>query len=86
MVRFTNRQSRDAVFAARKSLKNHQSRIFINEHLTNDAARIFMTARTLVKDKKLHSTWTQNGFVFVKLTDHPTARPQRVELLTDLPV
>ena len=83
IVRFTNRRVRDAVFAARKQLKASGKRIFINEHLTQEAAQLFKSARSLMKEKALHSTWTYNGMVFYRLS--PDAAPLRIKSPSDLP-
>lgn len=84
VVRFTNRRVRDAVYMARKGLKNHHTRVYINEHLTKEATSLAQAARRLMKAKKIHSTWTFNGLVFIKLTG-PTSTPTRVGKLSDLP-
>lgn len=85
IVRFSNRRTRDAIFAARKNLKNLNSRVYINEHLTTDTAKLFRVARDLMKQKKIFSTWTYNGFLYTKLTNLPSCRPVRIDKFTDLP-
>jgi hypothetical protein len=85
IVRFTNRRARNAVYAARKTLASHRPAVFINEHLTKDRSAIFREARLLVKNKKLQSAWTQNGAIFIKLSDLPDSRPIRVDSASDLP-
>jgi hypothetical protein len=85
IVKFTNRRARNAVFGARKSLANHQPRIFINEHLIKSRAELLSKARQLVKAKKIQSAWTNNGQIFIRLSDLPDSRPIRIDDLKDLP-
>lgn len=83
VVRFANRRVRDSVFFARKKLKEMRSNLFINEHLTSDAAQLFKTTRRLQKEKKIHSCWTFNGVVFFRSA--PDSTPHQVKRVTDLP-
>ena len=76
---------RDAIYAARKGLKNHVPHIYINEHLTLETARLFKTSRDMVKQKKIASTWTYNGYLFAKLSNLDTSRPIRIDKISDLP-
>jgi len=85
IVKFTNRKIRDKIYAARKNLKGHVPRIFINEHLSSETATLFKIARDLAKQKKISSTWTYNGLLFAKLSDLPTTRPIRIDRRSDLP-
>lgn len=82
IVRFTNRQTRNAVYSAKKLLKNRP--IYISEHLTKHASDLFYEARQLLKKKKIFATWTQGCHVFVKFSDDPTARPVLVKCNADL--
>lgn len=85
IVKFTRRSVRDQVYSARRSLKSANNRIFINEHLTQENAKLFKRARELVKQSKLASAWTMNGNVFTKDSALPTSRPRRVLQMSDLP-
>ena len=85
IVRFTSRRVRDVVFTARKKLKKSSCRVFINEHLTPEAASLFKCSRDLVKGKKIASTWTFGGQVYIRLSDDPLSRPKLVSTLQDLP-
>lgn len=86
IVRFTNRKTRDAVYAARKKLKKYrENAIYINEDLTKNTAELFSQARKLVKQKRIASAWTSGGSVYYKLTDLPTCRAKRVVSSSDLP-
>lgn len=92
IVRFSSRQARNSLLAARKSLRTSNSTsshsgtaaIFINEHLTKSNAHIFSRTRVLAKEKKIHSTWTANGLVFIRRTDSTTEKPKKISSLKDL--
>lgn len=89
IVKFKNQQVRNSVYRAKKQLKNTGSanRIYISEHLTKSASDLFFTARRMVKDKRIASTWTQNGQVFVKVSStDPTARGKLVKSAADLAI
>jgi len=83
IVRFTSKRVRDEVFRARKQLKSSRSTIFINEHLTSENSTLFRDARQLLKNKKLFSTWSFNGSIYIKLTEN--FQPKRVFNKEDLP-
>ena len=84
VVRFTNRKARDAVYSARRSLKNRTDRIFINEDLAKPVAELFHEARKLVKSKKLFSSWTSGGSLFVKKSGSPEDRQTRITTMNEL--
>ena len=69
IVRFNNRRAREKILRARKALKNANSAIYINEHLTKLNADLFRAAREAYNNKKFLGTWTVNGRVFVKSHD-----------------
>jgi hypothetical protein len=84
IIRFTNRKARAAVLASKKLLKTKPEckGIFINEHLTNMASKIFNKTRELCKEKKINSTWSWNGKIYIKLLDGHTI--SNVPSLSDL--
>jgi hypothetical protein len=84
IVRFTNRKARDAIYAARRKLKTHSDRIFINEDLVKSTAELFREARKLVKGKILFSAWTSGGTVFVRTTNAAGERPLKIISLEEL--
>lgn len=84
IVRFTNRQTRNSVYHAKKLLKDSSRNIFISEHLTKKASDLFFEARKLLKDKKIYGTWTQGGQVFVRFSPDPATRATLVKSSTDL--
>jgi hypothetical protein len=84
IVRFTNRKARSAVLAAKKTIRdrNDCKGIYINEHLTTTASKLFNSARQICKDKKINSAWSWNGRIFIKLLDGHTIK--NISSLTDL--
>ena len=62
-----------------KKLQN--TGIYINEHLTNINADIFV--RVLRKDKLINSCWTSNGITFIKLQENSTKK--RILNLSEFP-
>jgi hypothetical protein len=85
VVKFTNHRARNAVYAARKTLAQNKSGVYINEHLIQRRATLYREARLLVKAKKLQGAWTSGGVVFIKLSNLPDSRPIRVDEICDLP-
>ncbi len=85
IVRFLNRKVRNEVYQAKKRLKNIAgNQVYISEHLTKSASDLFFAARKMVKDKRLTSSWTQNGQVYVKNSSDPTTRPKLIKCTADL--
>ena len=84
IVRFTSLKVRDTVYRARLALKGRERNIYINEHLTKEDAKLFHEARQLVKQKRLHSSWTKNGVVYVKKSGDNSSRPLRVNSTLEL--
>ena len=84
IVRFTNRRIRDEVYRSRKLLKNNRDNIYISEHLTKSTSELFYEARKLLREKKLYSTWTQNGQVLVKFSSDISVKPTLVKSREDL--
>jgi hypothetical protein len=86
IVRFTNRKARDAVYRAKRQLKNAApAKIFINEDLTKHVAGLFFTARSLIKQGRLASAWTNGGVLYVKLTKDPACKPTKIGDSGDFP-
>lgn len=86
IVRFTNRRIRSLILKKKRQLKSDTSgRYFINEHLSPEANDIFEATRNLYKSKKIASTWTFNGHVYLKrLEDGPNAKPILIRLRSQL--
>ena len=64
VVRFINRKHKVEVLKRWKNLEN--TKVFVNEHLTQKNAKLARIARFLKKNKLLIQTWTRNGRVFAK--------------------
>ena len=87
IVRFVARRVRNAVYAAKKSLKGSDqgaTGIFISEHLTKEAGALFYETRKLVRDRLIHATWTQGGSVYIRRTSDPSGRPSIIANKLDL--
>ncbi len=71
IVKFASKQKRDIFYSMRKSTPKGRDnkKVFINEDLTQFRSKLFFDARRLVKTRKLHSTWTQEGNVIIKLNE-----------------
>lgn len=65
VVGLSHRRARDAIYDSRKLLRNMSNSdsptIYINEHLTRMNSQLYAKARSLVKARKIHSTWTAGG-------------------------
>lgn len=64
IVKFSGYHARRGFMLNRKELKG--SNIYINEDLTKGRKSMAYMCRQLVKDKRLHQTWTYDGNIFVK--------------------
>ena len=85
IVRFANRKTREAVYAARRNLKNNPTPIYINEDLTKSTAELFHEARRLVKQRAIHSAWTASCAVYIRDSGEPNCRPRKISSLGELP-
>ena len=67
-----NRKNTTYVFRNRKKLKDKDNlgKIYINENLTEDTKRILEKARELKKKELIHSCWTFNGKVNMKIKEN----------------
>ncbi len=78
LVKFKSKKKREEFYRRRKMTPTYEDtsrNIYINEDLTLQRAKLFHDARKLVKQKQLHSTWTQQGNIMVKKNeeDRPIA-------------
>lgn len=87
LVRFTKRRIRNLVYSSRLRLKNQDraQRIFINEHLSPSKAEIFKKTREAVKEKRIATTWTNNGVILYKKEKTREARVFVVNSVNDIP-
>lgn len=60
----------------REKLSFRGNDIFINEHWTHLNSKLIYMARQMVKNHQAHSTWTKDGHIFIRWTDHD--RPSRI--------
>jgi len=66
IVSFVRRTTRDEVYRNRRLLKNHATKIYINEDLTIDNAQVLKLARELYKNKAIQGCWSSNCRVYIK--------------------
>lgn len=81
IVKFRSTNIRNKIYGLRKNLRSSSPdtpRIYINENLTPDNAKVYAQCRNLVKMKKLFSTWTFGGIVYAKLTPEKTEKPFQI--------
>jgi len=91
LIGFVGRMVRDEVFAARRSLwqssdssGSKTSAIYVSEHLTQSNSLIYAKTRQMKKDKRINSTWTSGGNVFIKRSDSSDEKPIKVNSLQQL--
>ena len=84
IVRFSSRRIRDTVYRAKKQLKQQSRSIYISEHLTKPSADLFFESRKLVRAKKIFSTWSQNGLIYIKVSSDVASKPKLIKCRTDL--
>ena len=84
IVRFVSRNTRNAIYSARKSLKDSNPPIFISEHLTKSVSELFFEARKMLSDNKIHAAWTQNRLVHVRFSSDPHSKPTIIRSRGDL--
>src|SRR6218665_2597184 len=90
-IGFARRMVRDEVFATRRSLwqssdssGSKTSAIYVNEHLTQSNSLIYAKTRQMKKGKRINSTWTSGGNVFIKRSDSSDEKPTKVNSLQQL--
>ena len=70
IIRFNRKTDRDRVLKNRKHLKavniGKPVKIYINEDLTTQRAKLFSVGRSLLKDKHIEQVWTFNGNIKIK--------------------
>ena len=78
IVRFLSYRDRALVYTNKRNLKTHKSdphnhyKIYINEALTQQRAKLYKLTRQLFKDKTIASCWTSDGKILVKSHDDRT--------------
>ena len=83
IVKFVNYKARTRFIKSRKTLRERNCAIYLNEDLTNTRKNLDYQCRKLKKDKNsvIQSSWTVDGRQFIK-TDKDTT--VRIEKLSDL--
>ena len=78
IVRFLSYRNHALVYANKGNLKTHNRdpnnhyKIYINEALTQQRAKLYKLTRQLFKDKTIASCWTSDGKILVKSHDDRT--------------
>lgn len=82
VVKFTSNLIKCQVMRNRKNLKNTGNRIYVNDDLTKYRSMLYKHSRDLVRDKRIHSTWTTDGNILAKL--HENSKPIRINTESQL--
>lgn len=86
LVKFSSIQVKESIMVAKKKLRSStKENIYINEHLTKRTGELFALARNHVKQKKIHSSWTFKGQLFIKHSPDASAKPILIKSKDDLP-
>lgn len=78
IIRFLSYRDRALVYANKKNLKAHNSdpknkfKLYVNEALTQQRAKLYRQTRDLFKEGKIGSCWTFDGKILVKTHDDRT--------------
>ena len=67
IIKFTSNAAKFQIMKSRRKLKGQK--IFINDHLTQRNTALERKARQLKKEKRIDSSWTWNGRIFIKETE-----------------
>ena len=91
IVRFTNRDTRNKMFANRKFIRNFDlkrfsvpgtEKMFINENLTKTRKKLFWQTKQKAKKEEWKYYWTVNDNIFVK--KHDEANAELIKNVQDL--
>lgn len=101
LVKFASRKLRDKVLATKRILgakrnreqsdhgvaqnTDENSKIFISEQLSKKVSDLFFKARELKRKNIVHSTWTRNGKLYIKVSGDPNCKPKQIVGEADLP-
>ena len=72
LVKFNNNAAKVQIMKARKKLKGTE--IYINDHLTQRNAELEKKARMLKRSKRINSTWSWNGKIYIKVTEEDSKK------------
>jgi len=67
------------ILREKKSLRHLAERIFINESLTPKRGALFAVTRKAAKEKKIFSTWTREGRIYIKLGENDNPKMIKAE-------
>ncbi len=88
MVRFKSKSIRDTFYRGRRNLyanssNENSSGIYLNEDLTSYRQKLYFDVRQLRKRGEIHSVWTQEGAIVLKLreADQPKTVKSHRELV-----
>lgn len=87
IMRLTSVSIRNNILAARKTLTynrgGNRPNVFFSEHLTKQNADIFAKTRKLKAERRLATTWTKNGLVYIKI--QADSVPKIIHSIHELP-
>ena len=75
IVRFTDRKVIHEIFTKKKDLKNSPLKVelgtelYINENLSPEFKKIFETCKFLKRKNVIHSCWSYNGSINIKINE-----------------
>ncbi len=80
LITFRNKQIRNKFYQQRRNLydastKRSSTGVYINEDLTPYRQRLYFDARNLRKRAAIHSVWTSEGTIMVKLEESSLPKP-----------
>lgn len=84
ICQFTTFPDKKAVLSAKKTIQQSHPRVYINEDLTRQRARIFFIARQKKKEGAFSDVWTADGRICVKDTKNKIHYFTRLHELSDL--
>ena len=65
-MKFVSRMAKEKVMRARRQLKGRTPSVYINEHLTEQTAKLAYEARQLKRQGHIAESWTWNCKVYAK--------------------
>ena len=83
IVKFKSYKTKAVVYKAKSHLKDNTDGVFMTEDLTKRNHALIQQLLLAKKADKIHSFWTIDGKIFMKLTD--TSRVQRIRSKSEIP-
>ena len=78
LVKFKSYKTKAMVYKAKSSLKDNDYGIFMTEDLTKRNHGIIKDLLLLKKSEQIHSFWTMDGKIYVKLED--SSKPKQIRI------